>query len=309
MYNSRREIDYMNMTSKKTLDEDYRSKINYENSHNYERKSNAKNLKVNRNIKRIVARGVALVAAGAIAVGTIYAVFKKHNEKVFQDNVQKIYTYYGLESDEATTLRYLDLASKFDDFDFNEYVCSTETADNLNINQSLASPSYIDLELSKFNKENADNPKNLDNLYSYLSNVAFLKGQDSLIDQYISDNAFKLVYNNYVSALKEYTAEKYNLADPGKIIFEYKVEKPGEEIITIKYDEGYTTRTASVTDKVVRDGVVRMVNLQNLLQKNPSNKKLLEEYVEALSKATEYETEVKDKDLYDESLEEKLIGR
>ena len=310
MYSSRRDIDYMNMTSRKVQDTVYSSESNYDYSNNNQRNSKAKNLKVNRNIKKILAKGIVIVAAGAIAVGSLVAIIKEHNEKTFQENVQKIYTYYGLESDEVSALRYTDLALKLDELDFDEYILSDNTSKNLNVNQVLATPSYVDLKLNKFNKENANNPKDLDNLYEYLSNVAFLKEQDSLIGKYVSTTAYYSIYKDYVSALKEYTAEEYNLPDPNKITFEYSDDHgDGHKSFKVKYPGEFTTYETNPTNEVIEEGILYMVNLQRLLRNNPSNKKLLEEYVDALSKTIELKNEVKSKNLYNEESEEQLMGR
>ena len=274
-----------------------------------ERKSKAKNIKVNKNSKAVLRRGVALVVAGTIAAGTLIGIFAHERKKDIEANRASIVTYYGEDSDEADILRYLDLAIKLDELDLDKYSVSKDLEYSLIIREELSRPAYIDAQIDEY-RNMSINDTDLKSVYDGIQTIAFLKKQKELINEYISSKGHSIVYEDFRSSLKDYAAEEYNLDVPQNIIFNYNFNNSdGTTTVTLNYNENYREYRCVVNNRKIKNGVCDMVSLQNLQNSDSSNKKILNEYISALVKSMNYKNDVDEKDLYNPKSEERLKGR
>ena len=261
-------------------------------------------VKINKRKKKIFKRGIALITTGLVLTGTAIVHFNHFGKKNTPINREAIVSYYGQESEEATVLRYLDVAVKLDELKLDEYNSGTAFNDTMYSKNELSTPVYIDCKTEEFKKISNFNRKELDECYSFLTDVIFLKQQEKLIDEYIEKEGYNIVYNNLTSSLKEYTAEEYNLPNPYSITFNYHFEKAtGEVTIILNYSEGLNNYKCVVGNKTICDGVCCMVDIQDTKTANISNEEKLEKYVSALLAAKNYKIEVDEKDLYSKNSE------
>ena len=295
-----------------------------ENSLEYETRQTSKGkLNINKKSKEILKRGIALVMAGVIAAGTLVAYFRYKNKKTYEENRQTISEYYGENSEENNVLRYLDLNRELDELNIDKYLVNNSLYDELNIDNSLSTPAYIDLQILKLKEmiNTKISNKDLNSLYEFVSTVAFLKKQRTLINTFIYGEGYDTVYGDYVDSLKENAAEVYNLEEPSKILFQQNASmssgetnislaypKPGYE--NIQYGEYNNHNSYSTNVKGdIKKGVEGMINIQRIQNGDYSDKEVLKKYTTALAQAIDFQTDVDENDLYNRKEESRLKGK
>ena len=269
-----------------------------------------KNFSVNRNNKNLFRRNLALVAAGIVGFSAFFGYKSIKNKANIEKDRQAVVEYYGEESEESYALNYLDIKSELESLNLDSYNIDSKLIEKLNLTYDLSNPTKIKEKIEEFKKSIKSDDKDLTSKYDFISNVIFLRDQRDLLDGYIDSKIHPKIYVDLTTSLKEYAAEKYNLDIPSNIFFTYRFEKSdGGITLIMEYSQAYSNYKCVVTDKNIVEGVKKMVEMQNVIEKKIPVNERLQTYITALKMASDLKKEVVSKDLYDENLENKLKNR
>lgn len=257
-----------------------------------EEKTVVKNLRINPKFKKVIRNTLITLLVGTTIAST--AVFAKNlHQNSYEKKESAIITEYGEPSAEYMLIEYLDAAVALEDSNINEYKISDDLINKFSSNSTLGAPESILEKLEVLDLLKNSDSKNLDDQYKLMDIVAYLKVQTPLLNDYIRNQGYNIVFNDLLSAIKEYAGEVYNV-EPDKLKIYFRTTTSG---VKVKLQYG-TQNSISLSNGNIACDMSELDYFSNMKNSDASFSKLRECYLKAMGYSAKIRKKVAEKDLY-----------
>lgn len=286
------------------------------------------NLQVNRNARCLKKKTILKLVAGFAIVAVLASApigVVAHNNRIEEKQNESIVAYYGEDSIENKIIQYIDISEKLSKLNLESFDIDKILYEKHNISNELKSPDEIEDLIKEFKGINSYiSSKDITKQSKNIDIVLNLAAQEKLVNSFVYNVGYSVANKNITDATKKYAAEVFNIEDPKNVEFKYFMDSGSAESNTTvinktpnkygfkgKETYNFDNQFEKKEEKKITSGVVFMNQTDVLNDKiSEDNNKYNDDrnniIKDALYSSVDLELEVKENNLYNEKLVNKM---